>query len=54
MLSKKYYNAIAIILRENETREDIIVNLIEYFERDNPRFDREMFLVAVSGRKVFL
>ncbi len=47
MLSKKYYKDIAGILRVSSSKEEIIKRLCRYFELDNPRFDRDKFLMAV-------
>lgn len=46
MLSRKYYNDIASILKQCPTRADIVEHLADYFEKDNPRFDRDKFLEA--------
>ena len=47
MLSKKYYKDIAGILRVSSSKEEIIKRLCRYFELDNPRFDKDKFLMAV-------
>lgn len=58
MLTRKHYEAIAEILSEHkddsqystvidERRvESISLSLADYFEKDNPRFDRDRFLEA--------
>lgn len=47
-LSKKYYQKIAQILKENQTKEQITTKLIEYFKTDNPNFDEVRFKEATQ------
>ncbi len=51
MLSKKYYQKIADILRNSATREEIIVEMAVFFKDDNPRFERFKFLEASGYEK---
>lgn len=50
MLSRKNYEAIAGIISKSEGRYgtlwEIAKDLADYFEGDNPNFDRERFLKA--------
>jgi len=46
MLSKKHYQAIADIAVTSHDMEDFLITLADYFEADNPRFDKERFLKA--------
>ena len=48
MLSKKYYIAIATILRENKASVEIVYALSCYFAEDNPNFDRLRFIGACA------
>ena len=55
MLSKKYYKGIGNILRELRKTQgeeinlpSLVISLSNYFEEDNPRFDRERFFEFVS------
>jgi len=42
--SKQHYIAIANILKDFETKEEIAKELVDYFKKDNPRFDSEKFI----------
>ena len=46
MLSKKYYIAIANILKTCDRKEQIILELAHYFATDNPNFDMGRFMEA--------
>lgn len=46
MLSRKYYKALAEMIRQNGNHEGFIVDLIEFLKKDNPRFDETKFLEA--------
>ena len=48
-MTKKDYDAIAKILREETTTWDIKDALADLFAADNPRFDRSRWWEAVSG-----
>lgn len=49
MLTKKDYEAIARIVNElvdnenNINRDDLVEHLSDYFEKDNPNFDKDLF-----------
>ena len=61
---KQHYEAIAKIIKENtddhyDSEEgvcfdfldtDLITQLVNYFEKDNPKFDKERFLKACGGQ----
>lgn len=47
-LSRKYYVAIAQILRDNDTKDAIADALIGLFRSDNPRFDAARFRDAAG------
>ena len=53
MLSKKYYEKIAEILRNNKSETPEFYGLVNefcyFFDNDNERFDREGFLQAVNS-----
>jgi hypothetical protein len=56
-LSRKHYQAIADIIRtrgtSNENQvENIKSDLAEYFQEDNPRFDKERFWKACEEEHV--
>ena len=46
MLSRKYYKAIADHAETSTDMEDFLITMADYFEADNPRFDKERFLEA--------
>lgn len=57
MLSKKHYEAIAKIIKDNTAvviaidagiifRDSLAYELADYFLKDNPSFDREKFIKA--------
>ena len=47
MFSKRHYEAMAeTISRNHETTHELILEMINMFERDNPKFDRVKFLDA--------
>ena len=57
MLSRKHYKAIAEIIRTNYAvssepvkfvLRDMTDQLCQYFESDNPRFDRQRFIDACN------
>lgn len=45
-MSRKNYEAIAKILKEAKYRDNIIDDLADYFEDDNPNFNRDRFIAA--------
>ena len=47
-LSRKYYVAIAQILRDNDTKDAIADALVGLFKSDNPRFDADRFRQAAG------
>ena len=49
MLSRKYYNKIATILKDCDTKEEITEELTQYFKADNPNFSTSRFNNAVFG-----
>lgn len=52
-MTKKHFIAIAAILKENhspgQSSHAVAAKLADYFETENPLFDRERFLAAVKG-----
>ena len=58
MASKKDYEAIARLinyLTDSEgriDRYDLVEHLSDYFEKDNPNFDRDKFYKACYGKEV--
>ena len=49
MLSRKYYNEIAKILKDCGSKEEITEELTQYFKEDNPNFSTSKFNNAVFG-----
>jgi hypothetical protein len=47
-LSRKYYVAIAQILRDSENKDQIAKGLVQLFKSDNPRFDTDRFMRAAG------
>ena len=45
-MSKKDYIAIAAILRRNNTKLQICMELAQYFKQENPNFNEEKFIEA--------
>ena len=52
MLSKKYYNMLAKIIKESKTKTELIRNLCEYLREDNPCFDNDRFEQASKDSEV--
>ena len=58
MLTKKHFKAIAEILRENTTLENIgtiqaiIPPLSQYFRSENPAFSKDRFLSACKNNEL--
>ncbi len=47
MLTKQNYMTIAEILQEHKSKSrEIVSDLVNYFEKDNPNFNRETFFKA--------
>jgi hypothetical protein len=51
-MTKKHYEAIAKVLRENDNKYDIVHALVDAFAADNPRFDPGRFLAAANGCQI--
>jgi len=49
--SKQHYIAIANILKDSESKEEIVKELVDYFKKDNPRFDNEKFIEYIGISK---
>ena len=50
-MTRKHYRQFAAMLKAipcPDTRANIAANMIVIFEADNPRFDRQVFLVAAG------
>ena len=45
-MSKKHYEAIAKVLKENNASSQLILDLAEVFENDNANFNTKLFLQA--------
>lgn len=43
MMTKKHYEAIAQILNSHEDKSVIVMSLADYFQKDNPDFNIEIF-----------
>jgi len=56
MLDKQGYKAIARLINNlvddegNINRADLVEHLADYFERDNPNFDRDKFYKTCYGK----
>lgn len=48
VLTGENFVAIAAILNESNTKDEIVRKLAEYFKNNNPRFDTVRFLAAVG------
>ena len=46
MLNRKYYQAIADLAVTSTDMEDFLTTMADYFEADNPKFDKDKFLEA--------
>jgi len=46
MMSRKHYEAIAKVLKENNASSQLILDLAEVFENDNSNFNTKLFLQA--------
>tara|TARA_R100000231_G_scaffold109253_1_gene80835 strand:+ start:1008 stop:1166 length:159 start_codon:yes stop_codon:yes gene_type:complete len=49
MMTRKHFVAIAKVLRENDAKHHLIIDLCDYFQSENPNFDREKFVSASKG-----
>ena len=63
MFTKQHYEVIAKIIKDNTSiaglltkdtdiilRYGLIYELADYFQKDNPNFDRDKFITASGGR----
>jgi len=46
MLSKKHFVRVAEIINRTRPNFELVWSLCDYFEKENPNFDRERFLKA--------
>lgn len=46
MMTRKHFIAIAAILKEHGASHYVVMAFCEYFESENPNFDREKFVEA--------
>ncbi len=46
MLSKKHYVRIAEVIKEHQPSATFVIDLMAYFNEDNPRFDEDRFIEA--------
>ena len=46
MLTKKYFEAIAKILKHKEADYGEVIEFANYLQAENPRFDKERFIKA--------
>lgn len=46
--SKRHYCAIAEIVRNSKTKNQIVENLVFLFSKDNPRFSQKKFSKAIE------
>ncbi len=49
MMTRKHFVAIAAILKERGASHYVVMALCDYFESENPNFDREKFVKACYG-----
>lgn len=49
MMSRKNYRALAEILATSRTVPEVTARLSRYLAEDNPRFDRNRFLIAATA-----
>jgi len=47
-LSKKHFKQIAFLLKNMKSKEILAEELCDFFEAENPRFNREKFLKACN------
>ena len=46
MFTKRHYEAIAKILKEEKTKDELVLAFADLFTEDNPLFDKWKFAVA--------
>lgn len=51
MLSKKHFEKVALILRQNKASDSLISDFCSYFKTDNPKFNEERFKDACGVEK---
>jgi hypothetical protein len=51
-MGKKMYEAVAAIIRNARTKGDLRDRLADYFESQNPAFDRIRFIEACEKKKL--
>lgn len=47
MLTKKYYNELAVMIAESRDLQEFTERLMFFLKVDNPRFDEKKFLAAL-------
>ena len=47
MLSKKYYNKLAIMIAESHDLKEFVDKLVIFLKTDNPKFDEDKFMLAL-------
>lgn len=47
-MTKKHLLNIAKMIKANKTKKDLVTSLIKYFESENPRFNKKIFLEAIK------
>ena len=47
MLSKKYYNKLAIMIAESRDLKEFVDKLIFFLKLDNPKFNEKKFMAAL-------
>lgn len=52
MFTKQHYKAIAHILDANHTDLCVVSDFADYFEEDNERFDRTLFIRAATEQAI--
>ena len=52
MLSKVHYEHIADAIQASKDKDDLIQMLCDYFERDDARFNRQVFEVRCKGADI--
>lgn len=51
MLTKKYFKAIANIIKHAKDKEDLIDLFVNYCRYDNPEFNERKFREACGGKR---
>lgn len=54
-MTKKDYIALAYIFRKHGFNEDsyFLDEVMDYFKKDNPNFDRDKFMEAIKGKQTW-